>query len=122
VSADLKAERVSDARFVQENGLEAFFEALACDHESGGLSEEEYNRRREWVASYTEPADDTKVVSLASFRAAKTEDAKRITAAKARAAAVLADPYGALLEDLRETLAHAVRVIERERSKPKDAS
>lgn len=122
MNADLKAERASDARFVLENGIEAFFEAIACDHDGGGLSDEEYNRRRQWVASFTEPTSDTKVVSLASFRAARTEEATRVTAAKTRVAAALADPYGALLEDLRETLAHAVRVIERERSKPKDAS
>jgi hypothetical protein len=119
---NLKAERLSDARFVAENGIEAFFEAIALDHESGGLSDEEYNRRREWVASYTEPADDAKVVSLASHRRAKVEEAARAATFKARAKAAAADPYGALLEDLRETLAHAVRVIERERSKPRDAS
>jgi hypothetical protein len=65
-------------------------------------------------------------VSLASHRRAKVEEAARAAARaaafKARAKAAAADPYGALLEDLRETLAHAVRVIERERAKPKDAS
>lgn len=115
-----KNEQASDARFVLEHGVEAFEEALEGDYEDGAVTEAEYARRRAWAA--TLKTADPKVVSLDGYRQTKAVEASRIAAVKARAQAAGADPYGALLDDLYATLEHAARIIERERSKPRDAS
>jgi len=56
-----------------------------------------------------------KVVSLDGYRQKKAEEDARRADIKARSQA-----YDALVDDLYATLEHAARVIERERSKPKD--
>jgi len=120
-------ERAADARFVREHGTEALREALETDRDGFSLAAGEFERRIEWLdsltsSSHVEAAPVAPVVSLDSYRKARDAREERTLALKARAQSLLSDPYGGLLEDLYQTLAHAARVIERERSKPRDAS